>query len=195
MFMIYLYLYKYLFSDLYLSKHFLIQVKIHAKIDVPESALRRAKVAFRTDGNSNRSRNNGVGILLDALYEPEELANFSLSGLPCPSQKGVAIAKPKFPDLVIQDITSMDGIVTFYLLSNPNFNCLALISLLVGFMIKYWDDTYKGAVLTEQQCREAVGAKLTSEHTKLKQRKQKAAKAAATSSANGSSGASAADTE
>lgn len=49
-------------------------------------------MALKTDGNSNKSRNNGIAIIMDALYQSEELANMSLSGNACPSMPG---SKPK----------------------------------------------------------------------------------------------------
>lgn len=50
---------------------------------------------------------------------------------------------------------------------------------MLGFFIKFWDDTYKGVILTEQQVRDAVTAKLMAVHSKEK----KAAKKAATKAA------------
>ena len=40
-------------------------------------------------------------------------------------------------------------------------------------MIRFWDQAYKGAILTEQQVKEAVSAKLMAVHTKEKKQKKK----------------------
>ena len=53
------------------------KVFLFKEVLISESSLRKAKVALKTDGNSNKSRNNGIAIIMDALYQPEELANMS----------------------------------------------------------------------------------------------------------------------
>lgn len=68
------------------------KVFLFIEVLISESSLRKAKVALKTDGNSKKSRNNGIAIIMDALYQPEELANMSLSGNACPSMPG---SKPK----------------------------------------------------------------------------------------------------
>lgn len=68
------------------------KVFLFKEVLISESSLRKAKVALKTDGNSNKSRNNGIAIIMDALYQSEELANMSLSGNACPSMPG---SKPK----------------------------------------------------------------------------------------------------
>ena len=71
---------------------------------ISESSLRKAKVALKiTDRNSNKSRNNGIAIIMDALYQPEELANMSLSGNACPSMPG-SKPKPAIPKEVLNEI-------------------------------------------------------------------------------------------
>jgi hypothetical protein len=60
---------------------------------ISESSVRKAKVALKTDGNSNKSRNNGIAIIMDALYQPEELAN--MSSLPVNSCSSMPGSKPK----------------------------------------------------------------------------------------------------
>lgn len=70
---------------------------------ISETALRRVKVAARTDGNSATSINACVSIILDNLYHTEELANMSLSGNACPSIKG-SVPKPKMPENVREAI-------------------------------------------------------------------------------------------
>lgn len=68
------------------------KVFLFIEVLISESSLRKEKVALKTDGNSKKSRNNGIAIIMDALYQPEELANMSLSGNACPSMPG---SKPK----------------------------------------------------------------------------------------------------
>ena len=40
-------------------------------------------------------------------------------------------------------------------------------------MVRYWDQAYKGSILTEQQVKEAVSAKLMAVHTREKKQKKK----------------------
>jgi hypothetical protein len=95
-------------------------------------------VALKTDGNSNKSRNNGIAIIMDALYQPEELAN--MSSLPVNSCSSMPGSKPK-PAIAPSFCYASDS----YL---PTF--------FFGFMVRYWDQAYKGSILTEQQVKEAV---------------------------------------
>ncbi|KAI9565307.1 hypothetical protein GHT06_009096 [Daphnia sinensis] len=121
-------------------------VVLFKEVLINEGSLRKAKVALKTDGNSKKSRNNGVSIILDALYQPEELAKMSLSGNSCPSILG-SKAKPAIPKEVLDEI--------------------------IGFMIRFWEQAYKGYILTEQQVKESVSAKLMAVHTKGKKIKKK----------------------
>lgn len=40
-------------------------------------------------------------------------------------------------------------------------------------MVRYWDQAYKGSILTEQQVKEAVSAKFMAVHTREKKQKKK----------------------
>jgi hypothetical protein len=40
-------------------------------------------------------------------------------------------------------------------------------------MVRYWNQAYKGSILTEQQVKEAVSAKLMAVHTSEKKKKKK----------------------
>ncbi|XP_045036883.1 uncharacterized protein LOC116922339 [Daphnia magna] len=122
------------------------KVFLFKEVLISESSLRKAKVALKTDGNSNKSRNNGIAIIMDALYQPEELANMSLSGNACPSMPG-SKPKPAISKEVLNEI--------------------------IGFMVRYWDQAYKGSILTEQQVKEAVSAKFMAVHTREKKQKKK----------------------
>ena len=50
-------------------------------------------------------------------------------------------------------------------------------------MVRYWDQAYKGSILTEQQVKEAVSAKLMAVHTREKKQKKKLLANEASSSA------------
>ncbi|XP_045029743.1 uncharacterized protein LOC116926039 [Daphnia magna] len=82
----------------------------------------------------------------EELDKLEELANMSLSGNSCPSIPG-SKAKPAIPKEVLDEI--------------------------IGFMIRFWDQAYKGYILTEQQVKESVSAKLMAVHTKAKKTKKR----------------------
>lgn len=66
---------------------------------ISETANKGVNVTARTDGNSATLINACVSIILDTLYQTEELANMPLSRLTFPSIKG-SVPKPKLRDNV-----------------------------------------------------------------------------------------------
>jgi hypothetical protein len=82
---------------------------------------------------------------MDALYQPEELGNMSLSGNACPSMPG-SKPKPAIPEEVSDEIMGTLSTKPLF------FLCIrTLITFFLGFMVRYWDQAYKGSILTEQQ--------------------------------------------
>ncbi len=143
------------------------KVFLFKEVLISESSLRKAKVALKTDGNSNKSRNNGVAIIMDALYQPEESANMSLSGNACPSMPG-SKPKPANPKEVLNEIIGTLSTKPLFYASDSY-----ITTYFLGFMVRYWNQAYKGSILTEQQVKEAVSAKLMAVHTREKKQKKK----------------------
>ena len=120
--------------------------------------MRKVKIALRTDGNSKKSLNSGASILMDALFTNEQLANMSICGNKCPSIPD-AKPKPAIDKDILNEMISMMRLDPFYfMLTTSILNQFTFYVFLLGFFIKFWDDTNKGVILTEQQVRDAVTA-------------------------------------
>ena len=82
---------------------------------VEANALKNA-IAYGSTSKTEHSLNLMINALLESLFTPTELANFSLSGRPCPNMKGSA-PKPKFPSEIM---TALISRFHFLLLNNYN---------------------------------------------------------------------------
>ncbi len=86
----------------------------------------------KTDGNLNKSRNNGIAIIMDALYQPEELGNMSLSGNACPSSMPGSKPKPAIPEEVLDEIIGTLSTKPLF------FLCIrTLTTFFLSFMVRY----------------------------------------------------------
>ncbi len=71
---------------------------------IDSNALKNA-IAYGSTGNTDHNLNLMINTILEALLKPNELANFSLSGRPCPNMQG-STAKPKFPGEIMTALKS-----------------------------------------------------------------------------------------
>ena len=85
--------------------HLSQQVCLFGDVYINEITMRKAKLAVKAQGNSKASCNSAVAIILESLYQNEELALRSISGKACPSIPG-AEAKGALPKDLVEAITS-----------------------------------------------------------------------------------------
>lgn len=142
------------------------QVPLYGDIVIDKPTLTAATAGALTGGDTERSVNKFISTLMGAFWKPYELANFCISGNPCPS-KTDSVAKEKFP-------TNYKTALQRNILRNVLPIILHLIFIYLFAVIEYaiaqWPVIHKNekAIVSDVDINRAISARLLSCHTKMK---------------------------